>query len=277
MYQDLKGKISLITGSGKRSGIGYGIAKKLAENGSNIIISDLGNPSDDYQVKTGTINEMDEIAFELEKEFKVKTLAVPADVTNTESISKMVETVKSKFEAVDILCNNAGASFGVPNAIHTYDEDAWLKTIDVNMNSVYRVTKAVVPLMLPKGGTIINSASRAGKVPGLFNGAYNVSKAGVIMMTKVLAIELADLKIRVNAICPGQISTDLEKWRFGLEAEFFQTTIEEREEEMCKTIPLKKIGTIEEVANLVLFLSSNQSSYMTGQAVNVTGGQLMEL
>ena len=97
------------------------------------------------------------------------------------------------------------------------------------------------------------------------------------MMTKVMALELAGLGIRVNAICPGQIMTDLEKWRFELEAKFFNTTPEERKAEMCKTIPLNRIGSIEEVANLAAFLASKESSYMTGQALNVTGGQLMEL
>jgi NAD(P)-dependent dehydrogenase (short-subunit alcohol dehydrogenase family) len=114
-------------------------------------------------------------------------------------------------------------------------------------------------------------------VPPIFNGAYAVAKAGVIMLTKVMAKELAGAGIRVNAICPGQIQTDLEKWRFELEARFFGSTAEEREQEMCKTIPLGRIGSTEEVANLAAFLASEASSYMTGQAINVTGGQLMEL
>ncbi|MCF8091736.1 MAG: SDR family oxidoreductase, partial [Desulfotignum sp.] len=116
-----------------------------------------------------------------------------------------------------------------------------------------------------------------GKVPPLFNGAYAVSKAGVIMMTKVMARELAGLNIRVNAVCPGQIKTDLEQWRFGLEAQFFNTTIKEQEAKMCQTIPLGRIGNPEEVADLVAFLASNRSSYLTGQAVNICGGQIMEL
>ena len=104
-----------------------------------------------------------------------------------------------------------------------------------------------------------------------------MAKAGVIMLTKVMARELAGAGIRVNAVCPGQIVTDLEKWRFELEARFLGCTVEEREQEMCKTIPLGRIGSAEEVANLVAFLASEASSYMTGQAINVTGGQLMEL
>ncbi|RPJ12042.1 MAG: SDR family oxidoreductase [Desulfobacteraceae bacterium] len=278
MYNDLKGKTALITGSGKKTGIGYAIAKKLAESGCNIIIADLGKPSSHGDpVKTGTWEEMSEIVKSLEDEFSVKALPVYLDATDKESIQVMADAVKGRFSNVDILCNNAGASFGVPNAVHTYDEEAWMRTIDVNLHSVFRVTRAILPIMFGRQASIINTASRAGKVPPIFNGAYAVAKAGVIMLTKVMAKELAGAGIRINAICPGQIMTDLEKWRFGLEAQFFSSTIEEREKEMCKTIPLGRIGSPEEVGNLVAFLASSASSYITGQAINVTGGQLMEL
>jgi NAD(P)-dependent dehydrogenase (short-subunit alcohol dehydrogenase family) len=278
MLSDLKGKTAIITGSGKKTGMGYAMARRLASLGANVVIADLGASSTPgVDVAMGSTGEMKKIAEELKSEFGVKTMAVPVDVTSNDSIGQMAGAVKGRFEHVDILCNNAGASFGVPNAVHTYDEGAWMKTIDVNLHGVFRVSRAVLPLMLGKPGSIINNASRAGKVPPLFNGAYAVAKAGVIMLTKVMAKELAGAGVRVNAICPGQINTDLEKWRFGLEAKFFNTTVEEREKEMCKTIPLGRIGSTDEVANLVAFLASDASSYMTGQAVNITGGQLMEL
>jgi len=278
MLEDLKGKTALVTGAGKRTGIGYAIAKKLARLGSHVIVADLGNIAREAnQVPTGTEAEMEDIAREFTSQFGGRALAVSVDVTNPDSIEQMVKNVQGHFERVDVLCNNAGASFGVPNTVLYYDEQAWMKTIDVNLHGVFRVSRAVIPLMTGSEGSIINTSSRAGKVPPVFNGAYAVAKAGVIMLTKVMAKELAGAGIRVNAICPGQISTDLEKWRFELEASFFGSTVEEREQEMCKTIPLARIGTIEEVANLVAFLASNASSYMTGQAINITGGQLMEL
>ena len=277
MYRDLKGKTALITGAGKRTGIGYAIACALAKTGTNIIIADLGKAAGkDTQVTTGVQAEMAEIAEELQNKFGVESMAVAVDVGSTEAIAEMVTVVSDRFSSVEILCNNAGASFGVPNAVHTYDEDAWMKTIDINLHSVFRMSRAVLPLMMGTGGTIINTASRAGKVPPIFNGAYAVAKAGVIMLTKVMARELAGAGIRVNAICPGQIMTDLEKWRFGLEARFFESTVEEREAEMCKSIPLGRIGKPEEVGKLVAFLASESSSYITGQAINITGGQLME-
>ena len=278
MYNELKGKTALVTGAGKKTGIGYAICDKLASNGCHIIIADLGQSTDyDSDVKAGTQDEMEMIREHLSREYDVKTAACHLDVTDTDSVAAMALKVKEDFGRVDILCNNAGASFGVPNGIHTYDESAWMKTVDVNLHGVFRVSKAIVPLMQDNGGSIINTASRAGKVPPLFNGAYAVSKAGVIMMTKVMAKELAGLKIKVNAVCPGQIMTDLEKWRFGLEAQFFNTTEQEQEEKMCATIPMGRIGAPREIADLVAYLASDQSSYITGQALNVCGGQLMEL
>jgi len=278
MYADLKGKTALITGCGKRTGIGYAIVRSLATCGAHVIVADLGQEgSPENPVKTGTEDEMGDIVKEIMRDFSVTALAISLDVTDGEAINGMVEKIKESFDHIDVLCNNAGATFGVPNTVQAYDESAWMKTIDVNLHSVFRVSRAVLPLMKGKRGSIINTASRAGKVPPLFNGAYAVAKAGVIMLTKVMAKELAGEGIRVNAICPGQIMTDLEKWRFGLEARFFDTTVEAREEEMCKTIPLGRIGAPEEVGNLVAFLASDASSYCTGQAINVTGGQLMEL
>jgi len=278
MYEDLKGKTAMVTGSGKKTGIGYGIAEKLAACGCNIIIADLGKtPVPGESLKSATGEEMDAIAAELAKTYGVRTLAVAVDITDNNAIGAMVMTSKDTFDHIDILCNNAGASFGVPNTVLGYDEAAWIKTINVNLFSVFRISRAIIPLMAGKPAAIINTASRAGKVPPIFNSAYAVAKAGIIMLTKTMAKELGGGGIRVNAICPGQIATDLERWRFGLEASFFGTTIEEREKEMCKTIPLGYIGLPRDAADLVAFLASESSRYITGQAINIDGGQCMEL
>ena len=278
IYNDLKGKTAIVTGAGKKTGIGYAIAEKLASSGCNVIIADLGAPpAPDALPQLVVSEEMEAIAAELAKTYSICTLAVAVDVVDNAAIGAMVETIKKSFDHIDILCNNAGASFGVPNTVLGYDEAAWMKTIDVNLFSVFRISRAVIPLMAGKPAAIINTASRAGKVPPIFNSAYAVAKAGVIMLTKVMAKELGGGGIRVNAICPGQIATDLEKWRFGLEASFFGTTIEEREKEMCKTIPLGYIGLPRDAGDLVAFLASDASRYITGQAINVDGGQCMEL
>jgi NAD(P)-dependent dehydrogenase (short-subunit alcohol dehydrogenase family) len=276
MYDDLKGKTAIVTGSGKKTGIGYSIAERLASCGCQVIIADLGKaPPPEEALKTATGEEMTLIADSLANTYGIRTLAVAVDVTNPAAIGDMMAKIKEHFDHIDILCNNAGASFGVPNTVLGYDEAAWIKTIDVNLFSTFRLSRAVIPLMTGKPASIINTASRAGKVPPIFNSAYAVAKAGVIMLTKTMARELGGMGIRVNAICPGQIATDLEKWRFGLEASFFNTTIEEQE--MCKTIPLGYIGLPRDAADLVAFLASEASRYITGQAINIDGGQCMEL
>ncbi len=279
MYTDLQGKTAIVTGAGKKTGIGYAIARKLAECGANIAIADLGDARhEEGQVSTATSGEMQEIARQLAADYSVACRAVAVDVSDTRSVAEMVQSVVDQFGAVHVLCNNAGASFGVPSDLENYDETAWMKTIDINLHGVFRVSKAAIPVMKKSGGgCIINTASRAGKVPPLFNSAYAAAKAGVIMLTRTMAKELAGAGIRVNAVCPGQIMTDIEKWRFGLEAQFFNTTPEAREQEMCQSIPLGRIGDPAEVGELVAFLASGASSYITGQAVNITGGQLMEL
>ncbi len=278
MYADLSGKTALITGSGKPSGIGYGMAERLAACGANIIIADLGRYAPEAStVAPATRRGMEDIARDLAGRYSVKTLPVDLDVLNTDSILSMAEEVKDTFPRVDILCNNAGASFGVPNTILSYREEDWIRTVELNLFGAFRVSRAILPLMLSRPGSIINTASRAGKVPPVFNSAYAVAKAGVIMLTKTMAKELAGARIRVNAVCPGQIDTDLQRWRFKLEAEFFNSTIEEREQEMGKTIPLGELGRIKDVGSLVAFLASEESGYITGQAINIDGGQCMEL
>lgn len=278
MYEDLKGQTALVTGAGKTTGIGYAIAEKMAMCGADVVITDLGGKGPrESETAPPTTEEMNQVAADLAAKYGVRAIAIEMDVTNAQSVNAMAEKVKAEFGRMDALFNNAGASFGVPSAAHTYDEGAWLRTVDVNLHGVFRVSKALAPMLIENKGRIVNVASRAGKFPALFNGAYSVAKAGVIMLSKVMAKELAGAGVRVNAICPGQIMTDLQRWRFGLEAQFFACTPEERQEEMCKTIPLGYIGSPEEVASLAVYLVSKESSYLTGQAINVTGGQLMEL
>jgi NAD(P)-dependent dehydrogenase (short-subunit alcohol dehydrogenase family) len=278
MYPDLEGKTALITGAGKKTGIGYAVAVALASAGVHVVIADLGgNDHEKGAVPTGAFEEMVEISESLSASFGVTSFPVRLDVTSTNAVNTMVKAITTRFEKVDILVNNAGAALGVPADIRNYDETAWLKTIDVNLHGVFRVSKAILPMMLGVGGSIINMSSRAGKVPPLFNGAYAVAKSGVIMLTKVMALELAASRVRVNAVCPGLIQTDMQTWRINLEADFFNTTFKAREEALSQRVPLGCLGSPEDVADLVVFLASRASAYITGQAINVDGGQTMAL
>jgi NAD(P)-dependent dehydrogenase (short-subunit alcohol dehydrogenase family) len=278
MYEDLKGKTALITGAGKKTGIGFAIAEKLASCGAQVIIADLGKgPERVGGIKMGLRREMEEIAAGLARKYGVQTLAVDLDVTRGDSIAPALEGIKKELGSVDVLVNNAGASFGAPSPVHTYDEEAWLRTIDVNLHGTFRLSKAVVPAMTRKPAAIVNIASKAGKTPPLANGAYAVAKAGVIMLAKVMALELGRQGIRVNAICPGIIMTDLQVYRFEMEAKFLGQTFTDREKAWANDIPQGRVGDPADIADLTAYLASKESGYITGQAINVDGGLLMAL
>lgn len=272
MYADLKGKTALITGAAKPTGIGYAIAEKFAGSGMNVVISDIGIADQD-----GGNAELEASASAIAEKFGTRILPRVMDVTDLAAIKDTAAFIKKEFGGLDALVNNAGGAFGVPSPIAAYDDGAWLKTFDVNLHSVFRVSKACMPLMGGRKASIINMASRAGKVPAVMNGAYSVTKASVIMLSKVMAAEMAPAGIRVNALCPGLIMTELQKFRMELEAKAFGETMEQREKDLKSRVPLGWLGDPSEVAATAAYLASSESSYITGQAINVCGGQTMEL
>ncbi|MFO8058592.1 MAG: SDR family NAD(P)-dependent oxidoreductase [bacterium] len=272
-------KVALVTGASKPTGIGCAVADRLASEGAHVVVADLCEQMDEFPgyCRTGSNAELEELA-EKVREHGVKSMPVPLDVTDPEAVAAMARRVEDEFGSLDVLINNAGGSPG-PNAIENQDEKAWLKVMDINLNGTFRVSQAMIPLLKKgkPGGAIVNTSSRAGKVAGAFMGSYCTSKAGVIMLTKVLALELAGAGIRVNCICPGQVRTDLGEWGWKMRAFATGKSMEEFEEEFFKTIPLGRPASPADCANVIAWLASDQSSYLTGQAINVTGGQLMEL
>jgi NAD(P)-dependent dehydrogenase (short-subunit alcohol dehydrogenase family) len=279
MMGDLSGKIALVTGASKPTGIGYAIAIALAEAGADVAVCDLGHglPGFDGYCRFAGMDEVEALAEKI-RGMGRKSLAIQLDVTSPQSIAAMAEKVKTEFGRLDILCNNAGAAPG-PNLIEFQDIKAWHATMDTNLHGTFFVTRALLPLMknLPGGATIVNTASRAGKFPKGGQAAYCVAKAALIMLTKVMALEFAPYQVRVNAVCPGQIETDMRDWGYKLEAFVKAKPVDQVVKDTADSVPLKRIGKPSEVAELVAFLAGPRSSYMTGQAINVTGGQLMEL
>lgn len=275
---EFSGKVGLITGAGSRQGIGFAIAKRLAKEGAAVALADLcqdlGAPG---YYKLPTLEDLNKAASEL-KVLGSQVLAVQVDVTSRESVEQMVSSVVKELGGIHILVNNAGGAPG-PGPLHLMEELAWRRTLEINLHGTFLVSRAVVAQMLSqgKGGVIVNVASKAGKVPRAFAGAYCVAKAAVIMLTRVQALELAPHGIRVNAVCPAQIETPLERWSWELEAKVLSKQLDQVRQEKISQIPVGRLGTPEDVAEVVRFLVSDGASYMTGQAINVTGGQLMIL
>ncbi len=268
---DFNGKVALVTGSGKKNGIGFGIAKKLSDCGATLVISDVCKDigAKDY-TRIGTEDELMELAGE------IGGRGLVIDVVDTDTIESAVAYIKKEFGHLDFLVNNAGAAPS-PQYLQYMDLNMWHKTMNITLNGTLYVIRHMLPLMTREGAAIVNTASRAGKRPRAFVGAYCVSKAAVIMLTKVLAQEVCHSGIRANAICPGQIDTDLERWGWELESKVLNKDMEKIISDEKESIPLRRIGTTEEVADLVAFLLSDEARYITGQAINIDGGQLMEL
>ncbi|RDD53481.1 MAG: 3-oxoacyl-ACP reductase FabG [Candidatus Korarchaeota archaeon NZ13-K] len=243
----LDGKVALITGASR--GIGRAIALAFAREGANIIV----NYSRDDSKAREVVDSANSLG--------VRAIMVRADVSNPMQVEEMERVVRREFGRLDILVNSAGITVRRPLEETSYDE--WRKVVDVNLNGTFYVMRAFFRLMAESGGgSIINIASVAGVLPMVGSGAYSPSKSGVIMLTKQAAAEWARHGIRVNAICPGPVETDM------LREEFTEEQLEIRR----RLIPLGRLGNTEDVVKLALFLASDDSSYITGEAFGVDGG-----
>ena len=242
-------KVALITGGSR--GIGKKVAEEFAKHGYDLVINYV---SDNTNLE------------ELENDFKslgAKALFVKTDVTNFEDCSNMVNKAIEEYGRIDVLVNNAGIT--KDSLLIRMKEEDFDKVINVNLKGTFNVTKNVVPFMIKqKEGKIINISSVVGVVGNAGQANYSASKAGIIGFTKTLAKELASRNIRVNAVAPGFIQTDM--------TSVLKDSVKEN---INNQIPLKRMGTAEEVANVVYFLADDVSSYITGQVINVDGGMVM--
>jgi 3-oxoacyl-[acyl-carrier protein] reductase len=244
----LENKNVIITGGSR--GIGKAIAEKFAQNGANLAI---------------TCIEMSDESLDLVKNLEslgVKAKAYESDASDFESAIKLAENVFNDFGSIDVLVNNAGIT--KDNLLLRMSEEDFNDVMKVNMNSVFNNTKAVLRQMLKqKNGSIINLSSVVGVKGNAGQSNYSSSKAAIIGFTKSVALELGSRNIRCNAIAPGFIETEMTK-----------ALQQDQINEWAESIPLKRSGKPEDVANTTLFLASDMSSYITGQVMNVCGGML---
>ena len=244
----LKDKVALVTGAAQ--GIGRAVALILAENGADIVVSDIN------------LEKAEETAKEIEGIGR-KAMAIRVNVANPGDVEGMVDAVLERFGRIDILVNNAGIARD--KLILRMTEEDWDTVLSINLKGTFNCTKAVVKQMSKqRSGKIVNIASVSGEMgnPGQAN--YSASKAGVIGFTKTIAREFAQRGINVNAIAPGYIQTPMT-----------EALPEKAKEELKRMIPVERLGQPEDVAEAVLFLVSESSSYITGHVLNVNGGIYM--
>ena len=242
-------KCALITGATR--GIGKQIAITLAKQGYNIALN--------YRKEN---EELENTKKEIEK-IGVQVLAVKGDVANFENCENFVKQVIERFGQIDVLVNNAGITKDM--LLMRMKKEDFEQVIDTNLVGTFNVTKNIVPYMMKaRSGRIINISSVVGISGNAGQTNYSASKAGIIGFTKSLAKEIASRNILVNAVAPGFIETNMT-----------DVLKDDVKQEIAKNIPLKRMGTTQDVANVVKFLASDDSSYITGQVINVDGGMLM--
>jgi meso-butanediol dehydrogenase/(S,S)-butanediol dehydrogenase/diacetyl reductase len=272
---DLTGKTVVITGSGRRKGIGEAIAYAFAEAGCNIVISDLGQPkgSEFSAEHIGATEEMHSIVEDCIARGG-KAIAVPCDVRSAEECKNLIDKAVESFGAIDVLINNAGVGYLMEPFIE-FKESSWDAVLDVNLKGAFLCSQQAAIHMIKqgRGGNIINIASQAAKSGFPYAAAYTASKHGLVGLTRSNAVELGKFGIRVNAVCPNHITTGLGHWqnkffseKFGLDYETYLQGIRDRN-------PLGRTGFVEDVAKACLFLASDMAAYITGEAMNVSGGE----
>jgi len=247
----LEGKTAIITGAGR--GIGKAIAQKFLQEGARVLICDI------------VPERISAAARDLRRSGEVHP--VVGDVTVPAFCATLVRRAQDLFGELHVLVNNAGIAVFEPFLDHS--ETTWDRTMAVNLKSVFLLSQQAARVMVAqgKGGAIVNMASSNGHVGEKELAAYNASKAGVVLLTKTIAIELAVHNIRVNCVSPGFIQTDLVQ-DAGVDETFMQAYLNK--------IPLGRYGKPEEVANVVAFLASDEASFITGESVIIDGGQLAE-
>jgi 2-dehydro-3-deoxy-L-rhamnonate dehydrogenase (NAD+) len=244
---DLTGKVAIVTGAGK--GLGWAIAERLARDGAHLVLAEMDRVSGEE--KAALIRKMGREA-----------IALPTDVSVWPEVEEMVEQTLARYRRIDILVNNAGI-LGPYSPVMEYPEDIWDRVMAVNLKGAFLCCKGVLPVMKKQGGgKIVSMASVAGKEGNANMAPYAASKAAIISLTKTLGKELATHNIQVNCVSPALIETDMAR----------EMTPEQRALLISK-IPMGRLGKPEEVAAVVKFLVSNESSFVTGQCYDVSGGR----
>ena len=273
----LEGKVALVTGAARRRGIGRATALRLAREGADLACLDIGRRYEDFpQYELASADELDEVVEEI-RGLGRRAVAVRADVSSWDEVHAAVGEAHAELGAIDLCANVAGgAAFGMgAGPLLQIGEAEWDRVIDVNLKGTWMVSRACAEKMIAggRGGRIVNVSSQAGKRGFPMLGSYCAAKAGVILLTQVLATELGPMGITVNAVCPGTVDTDLIN-----KDRMFEQMAEAMgglEQWIAREIPVGRLQTADDVAASIAFLMSDDGAYITGEALNVSGGQTM--
>lgn len=274
MYQ-LNNKVAIVTGSGRHKGIGEAIVLRLAAEGCKVVISDIGQPKgNEFSAEhIGVSEEMQEIANSC-RALGAEVLTIPCDVRSESECQRLIAVTVEKFGQVDILVNNAGVGY-LMEPFTEFKESSWDAVLDVNLKGAFLCSKHTAIQMIQQGtgGSIINIASQAAKSGFPFAAAYTASKHGLVGLTRSNAVELGKHKIRVNAVCPNHITTGLGHWQNSFFSEKLGMDYATYLQSIVQKNPLGRTGLTEDIAKAVAFLCSDESAYITGEAMNVSGGE----
>ena len=274
-----EGQVALVTGAGRAGGMGAATARRLAEAGADVVVTDLGRDRPELRQDPthglgDDMAELEALAAELRDRFGVRSLAASLDVTDQAQAEAVVERTLRELGSLDILFNNAGATTGVGPFVDQTEEQ-WNLSWQVNVMGSRRMALLALAPMIESGrGVIINNVSIGGLVSDAGYGAYNVTKFGLVAMTKLIAKEHGPDGIRCVGVCPGPIDTQMAVANRRLVADLAGVTDDEASEMLVSEVPLGRWGTADEVAQLVVFLASPAASYINGALIPIDGGVL---
>lgn len=277
MYDDLAGKVAVVTGVGRPRGIGRATALRLAQEGAKVVLADLGK--DMSQVASdirGVTPDLAQVAAEVE-EAGAEVLAIPTDVSRPEEVNALLQGAVDHFGGVDIMVCNAAILADRNADPLELPEAIFARVLAVNLTGTFLCAQAAARHMIQRGhgGKIITIGSRAARrgMPNLI--AYSSSKFGVIGLTQSLALALAPHGIRVNCVCPGAVDTDMATEGQEIQAASLGTSLQALKSQLAQNIPLARLTVADDLAKAIVWFASAESDHLTGQALNVNGGSLM--
>ncbi len=288
-YAELKGKVALVSGAGRRKGLGEAIARRLAHEGCKVIVTDIGHAKGKEMPSTaiGTQSEMEAVAADINAAAQAagnggECTAVALDVLEEAQVKAAVDTAVSRYGKLNILVNNAGIGYLMKPIVEMSIEE-WDAVLGVNLRGAFLCTKYAAIQMIkqhgaggvgkPEGGRIVNIASQAAKSGFPFASAYCSSKHGMSGLTRVTAIEMGKYGITANAICPNHVTTGLGAWQNEYFSEALGMTMEQYMNAMKSRIPLGRPGLPTDTASACAWLCSDEAQYVTGESMNVSGGE----